>query len=81
MQKESKEYMVNAQSGKSFRVRKGDSIQIIDIEGKQVADFWAIRDDHLDEFFSPGVTLKTAMNHFTSRKVRICSPISIIPCS
>ena len=57
MQKESKEYMVNAQSGKSFRVRKGDSIKIIDIEGKQVADFWAIRDDHLDEFFSPGVTL------------------------
>ena len=57
MRKASEEYIVNAQSGKSFRVQKGDSIRIIDIEGKQVADFWAIRDDHLDEFFSPGVTL------------------------
>jgi len=57
MQKESEEYIVNTQSGKSFRMSKGDSIRIIDIEGKQVADFWAIRNDHLDEFFSPGVTI------------------------
>ena len=50
MQKAFEEYIVNAQTGKSLRVRKGDSIRIIDIEGKQVADFWAIREHHLDEF-------------------------------
>ena len=57
MQNESEEYIIEAQSGKSFCVRKGESIRIIDIDGKQVADFWAIRDHHPDEFLSPGVTL------------------------
>ena len=57
MKRESEEHIVNAQSGKAFYVRKGESIRIIDIEGKQVADFWAIRDHHPDEFLSTGVTL------------------------
>ena len=57
MQKASEEYIVNAQTGKSFRMSKDDSIRIIDIEGKQVADFWAIRGHHPDEFLSPGVTI------------------------
>ena len=57
MKRDSEEHIVNAQSGKAFCVRKGESIRIIDIEGKQVADFWAINHHHPDEFLSPGVTL------------------------
>jgi uncharacterized protein YcgI (DUF1989 family) len=52
-----KEYLVNAQSGEAFRLMKGDSIRIIDLEGKQVGDFWAINDHNLHEFLSPGVTI------------------------
>jgi uncharacterized protein len=57
MQKGFKEYNVNAQSGQAFRLMKGDSIRIIDVEGKQVADFWAIHDQHPHEFLSPAVTI------------------------
>jgi uncharacterized protein len=52
-----KEYIINARSGKAFHLMKGDSIRIIDVEGKQVADFWAIHDYYLHEFLSPGVTI------------------------
>lgn len=57
MEKESRHYTINAQSGKAFRLMKGDSIRVIDVAGKQVADFWAIHDQHPHEFLSPAVTI------------------------
>jgi uncharacterized protein YcgI (DUF1989 family) len=52
-----REFVVNAQSAIAFRLMKGGSLRIIDVEGKQVADFWAVHDRDPNEFLSPGVTI------------------------
>ncbi len=51
------EYLVPARSGKAFRVKAGAIIEIIDIEGKQVVDFWALNAHDFRESLSPGVTM------------------------
>ncbi len=43
--------------GASFALKKGDTITITDVEGKQVADFFAVCADDPAEFLSPGVTM------------------------
>jgi uncharacterized protein YcgI (DUF1989 family) len=67
MRKASEEFIVDAQSGKAFRVRDGESIRIIDVEGKQVADFWAIHDHDPHEFLSPAVTLDCNQSLYISQ--------------
>lgn len=53
----SKEYIINEQCGKAFKVAKGNIITIIDIKGQQVADFFAINLRNTNEFLSTGVTI------------------------
>lgn len=49
--------VIEKQTGQAFEVRKGDRIEIIDIEGQQVSDLFAIcKEDH-SEFLSTGLTL------------------------
>lgn len=51
------EYFIPACSGKRIDVKKGQQITVIDIEGGQVADFFAISAANSGEFLSPAVTL------------------------
>lgn len=51
------EYIINPCSGIKIDVNKGQSIDIIDIEGGQVVDFFAEMRDDSTEFLSPGVTI------------------------
>jgi uncharacterized protein YcgI (DUF1989 family) len=52
-----KEYIVQSQSGIHIRLTDADVIKIIDLEGEQVVDFFAINAMDLHEIFSPGVTI------------------------
>lgn len=52
-----KEYIIEKQTGRAFELKKGESISVIDIEGKQVADFFAVNANNYNEFFSAGVTV------------------------
>ena len=52
-----REYTIPPCSGRSMDVRQGDRIAVIDTEGGQVADFFAVMPDRPDEFLSPGVTI------------------------
>lgn len=51
------EILVLPQSGKAFKVNKGDVITVIDTNGGQVADFYAVNADNPNEFLSTGVTI------------------------
>ena len=53
----SKEYIISACSGIKIDVKKGQNITVIDIEGGQVADFFAEVTDNPNEFLSTGVTI------------------------
>lgn len=50
------EWVVAAQSARAFILGKGDLLEIVDLEGRQVADFFAVSAARHDEYFSPGVT-------------------------
>ena len=52
-----KEYIINPCSGIKIEVLKGQKIDIIDIEGGQVVDFFAEMKADSAEFLSPGVTI------------------------
>ena len=52
-----KEFIVESQMGKSFEVKKGNYITIVDLEGKQVVDFFAVNLNNHNEFLSSGVTI------------------------
>ena len=49
--------IIQARSGTSFNLKKGDRLKIIDVEGQQVADFWAYNRDNEQEFLSVAVTI------------------------
>ena len=51
------EYNIEACSGQSIEVKKGEGITVIDLEGKQVVDFFAVALHHPSEFLSTGVTI------------------------
>ena len=50
------EYTVPPRGGIAFDVRKGQAVTVIDVEGGQVADFFAVTADG-KEFLSAGVTI------------------------
>ena len=50
-------YIINPCSGMKIEVVKGQTIEIVDIDGGQVVDFFAEMRNHSDEFVSPGVTI------------------------
>ena len=52
-----KEYLIPACSGMKIDVQQGQTITVIDIEGGQVADFFAEVMDQEAEFLSTGVTI------------------------
>lgn len=52
-----KEYIINPRTGINIDVSKGEQIEIIDIEGGQVVDFFAEIKGDSTEFVSPGVTI------------------------
>ena len=54
---ERKEYLIPACSGKKIEVKKGQTIAVIDIEGGQVVDFFAVVTGRNNEFLSTGVTI------------------------
>ena len=51
------EYVINPCSGIKIEVKKGQKIEIVDVDGGQVVDFFAEIRDNSDEFVSPGVTI------------------------
>lgn len=51
------DYFIPACSGKKIDAKKGQRITVTDIEGGQVADFFAISALDKNEFLSPSVTL------------------------
>ncbi|MGI6742853.1 MAG: urea carboxylase-associated family protein [Eubacteriales bacterium] len=53
----SQEYLINPCSGMRIDVKKGQTITVIDLEGGQVVDFFAIAARDMGEFLSPGVTI------------------------
>jgi len=52
-----REYLINPCSGIQIEVQKGQKIEIIDIDGGQVVDFFAQMPDDPDHFLSPDVTI------------------------
>ena len=52
-----KETIVQSQSGIHIWLAAGEVIKLIDLEGRQVADFFAINALDSHEIFSPGVTI------------------------
>lgn len=52
-----KEYLIPACCGMCFEIKKGQLISVVDVEGGQVADFFAECTGNPDEFLSPAVTL------------------------
>ena len=53
----SKKFIVSACSGQRFDLKNGQVIAVIDIEGGQVADFFAVSMDDPGEFLSTAVTI------------------------
>ena len=53
----SREYIIPACSGMKIDVKQGQSITVIDIEGGQVVDFFAVVNGNVNEFLSTGVTI------------------------
>ncbi len=49
--------VIKPQTGQTFCIKQGETIKIVDIEGKQVADFWAFNSNNEHEFLSAGVTI------------------------
>lgn len=51
------EYIIDAYSGKSFNVSEGQILTLIDVEGGQVADFFAEDLNDAEQFLSTAVTI------------------------
>lgn len=52
-----REFIVEAKSGLTIAVEKGEKIEIIDLHGKQVVDFFATNQAAFTERLSAGVTI------------------------
>ncbi|MGX4645004.1 DUF1989 domain-containing protein [Holzapfeliella sp. JNUCC 80] len=51
------EYLIKPFSGQSFKIKTGETLTIIDVEGGQVADFFAEKSSDKNEFLSSAVTI------------------------
>jgi hypothetical protein len=51
------EFIIDAATGKAFIMQKGERVKIIDVEGKQVADFMAFTTSAPHEYLSTGATI------------------------
>ncbi|MFS0920247.1 DUF1989 domain-containing protein [Brevibacillus sp. 179-C 1.1 NHS] len=52
-----REILIEKQTGTAFRIKSGEHFSVIDIEGQQVADLFAVNAAAFDEFFSAAVTI------------------------
>ncbi|MBO0451896.1 urea carboxylase-associated family protein, partial [Candidatus Enterococcus murrayae] len=52
-----KEYIVEARTGINIKVNEGELVEIIDLAGQQVVDFFALNQINPKEFLSAGVTI------------------------
>ena len=52
-----REYFIPACGGAAIEMAEGETVTVIDVEGGQVADFFAERAGDPDEFLSPAVTI------------------------
>jgi len=52
-----KEYIIQSRSGIHIHLSNAQSIRLIDIEGQQVLDFFAVSARNSNEILSPGVTI------------------------
>ena len=59
MMKLIEEVLVPAGHGRAFRVPRGALLEIVDVEGQQVADFISIREDTRTEWLSATHTRST----------------------
>lgn len=53
----SMEYFIPACPGRKINIKRGQRLTITDLEGGQVADFFAVSAEDNGEFLSPAVTL------------------------
>jgi uncharacterized protein YcgI (DUF1989 family) len=60
--------IINPQSGKAFRVKANQLIKIIDLEGKQTGDLFAMTSSDPSEYFSAGVTIDCNSNIYLKEK-------------
>jgi len=67
------ESIIEKQSGQAFLLAKGDLIEVIDLEGNQVADLFAVSATDKSDFFSVGHTIMMNCSlHITTGR-RLCS--------
>ena len=67
------ESIIEKQSGQAFLLSKGDLIEVIDLEGRQVADLFAISAADKTDFFSVGHTLMMNCSLQITAGRRLCS--------
>jgi uncharacterized protein len=51
-----KEVLIKAQHGGRVDVRKGQLLEVFNVEGQQICDFWAFNSENLHEHLSPSHT-------------------------
>ena len=61
-----RELMIDKQTGQAFKIKSGEKFSVIDIEGQQVADLFAVNASAFDEFFSAPVTIDCKESLFFS---------------
>lgn len=61
-----REFMIAKQTGQAFQITRGKRFSVIDIEGQQVADLFAVNSHAFDEFFSAAVTIDCKESLFIS---------------
>lgn len=52
-----KEYIIKPKSGIHIAVKQNSLIEVIDVEGQQVVDFFAVNEHNQNEYLSTGVTI------------------------
>jgi uncharacterized protein YcgI (DUF1989 family) len=62
------DYIINPQSGKAFLIKANQLIKIIDLEGQQTGDLFAVASSDPSEYFSAGVTIDCNSNIYLKEK-------------
>ena len=59
--------IINPRSGTAFKLKKGQRLKIVDIEGEQVSDLICYNDQDYKEYLSPGRTIDYAETIFLTK--------------
>lgn len=52
-----REFVIAARTGQAFKIKRGETFSVVDIEGQQVADLFAVNATSFAEFFSAAATI------------------------